>query len=131
MSDLTEEEQVEQLRAWWAKYGIAVVVAVLAFAGGFIGVTQWRAGNQAHAEAASLLYDKVVESSGAADLTLLVQRRNQLLQDYADTPYASQAGLRLAALYVQRGETNEAEAVLEEVVETEPVTKGTFSPTTI
>ncbi|MEO0576846.1 MAG: tetratricopeptide repeat protein [Pseudomonadota bacterium] len=119
MSDLTEEEQVERMRVWWGQYGLVTIVALVAFAAGFIGVTQWKAGKQAHSEAASLLFDDAVEAADASDITLLVQSRNRLVADYNDTPYASQAGLRLAALYVQRGETDEAQRVLTEVLANE------------
>lgn len=119
MSDLTEEEQVERMRAWWGQYGLVTVVAIAAFAAGFVGVTQWNASKRAHSEAASVLFDDAVEAADAADVTLLVQSRNNLVAEFSDTPYASQAGLRLAALYVQRGETDEAERVLSEVLATE------------
>jgi predicted negative regulator of RcsB-dependent stress response len=40
--DLEEQEQVEELKAWWKQHGNMVAAVVVAVAVGFIGWQGWR-----------------------------------------------------------------------------------------
>lgn len=117
MEDLTEEQQVERLKAWWAENGRAIVAGVVLGGAGLFGWNQWQASKTAAAMAASAQYDAVQTSAEAADITLLTQAVNALRADHGDSPYVVQGELQLAALHVQRGETEEAEAVLDALFE--------------
>jgi predicted negative regulator of RcsB-dependent stress response len=116
MSDLSEQEQVEKLRQWWQENARDLIIAVVVVTGGIFGWYQWQDSKQAYAEGASLLFEQAVDAAEASDLTMLVARHNTLAKDYEDSPYVTQSGLRLAGLYMQRGETADAERVLRETL---------------
>ena len=42
--DLEEQEQVEELKAWWKQHGGMITAVVVAVAVGFIGWQGWRCG---------------------------------------------------------------------------------------
>ncbi|MEM8547372.1 MAG: tetratricopeptide repeat protein [Pseudomonadota bacterium] len=116
MNDLTEEQQVERLREWWSQYGMLVIIGVVIFCGAFFGTRYWRNAELKHSQDASEVYAQAGEAASASELEALQAGYVTLKADYADTPYPVQAGLRLAALYMQRGEIEEAETVLKEVL---------------
>ena len=65
--DLDEQDQIDELKAWWARYGgaitIGLVLAVLV-----IGSVQgWRWWSGKRAEDASVLYSAVSEAARAKD----------------------------------------------------------------
>ncbi|MEM9171819.1 MAG: tetratricopeptide repeat protein [Pseudomonadota bacterium] len=113
MNDLTEEQQVEQLREWWANNGLVVMLGVAVFIAGFFGTRYWRTSQLRHAEAASAVYEQAGEAAAAADAQTLLARYDTLKRDYADSPYVAQTGLRLAALHLNKGELDAAESVLQ------------------
>ncbi|MEL6300740.1 MAG: tetratricopeptide repeat protein [Pseudomonadota bacterium] len=115
MEDLTEDQQVERLKAWWAENGTSIIAGVVLGGAGLFGWNYWQASELAAAQAASIQFDKAAEAASASDLTLLTQAVNSLRDDHAESPYVVQGQLQLAALHVQRGETEEAQTVLTDV----------------
>ncbi|MEM7610223.1 MAG: tetratricopeptide repeat protein [Pseudomonadota bacterium] len=113
MNDLTEEEQVERLKAFWSQYGMSIVIGVVLGGAGLFGWYQWQDGQRSEAEAASAMFAEVADAADAADITILKSRHSALAETHPESPYVSQADLLLAALYMQRGETEEAQATLE------------------
>ncbi|MEM6819376.1 MAG: tetratricopeptide repeat protein [Pseudomonadota bacterium] len=115
MEDLTEDQQVERLKAWWAENGTSIIAGVVLGGAGLFGWNYWQDSQLAAAQAASIQFDKAAEAASASDLTLLTQAVNALRQDHGESPYVIQGELQLAALHVQRGETEEAQSVLTDV----------------
>ena len=57
--DLEEQDQIEDLKAWWAHYGTYVTAAVTTVAVVVIGVQGWRWYQHSQAEQASMLYSAI------------------------------------------------------------------------
>jgi len=115
--DLNEAEQVERLFAWWRENwtwllsGIAIGLLIL------IGWFWWTGRQEASAEQAGLLYRQLVAASDRNDFCRMEGLREQIDKDYASTPYADQARLLVARMYVETGEFDKAEALLSQVAQ--------------
>lgn len=116
MSDYEDAEQVEKLKAFWDENGKLLVSAIVLSTAGLFGWNWWQGEQRAYAEGASQIFEQAVTAAQASDLTMLVSHHARLTADYPDSPYVSQAGLRLAGLYMQRGDTGGAESVLRGVL---------------
>ena len=119
MADYEDAEQFEKLKAFWDENGRWLISAVVLSTAGIFGWNWWKGQQQAYAEGASQVFAQAVTAAQASDLTMLVSHHSTLAEQFPDSPYLSQAGLRLAGLYMQRGETEEAEATLREVLDRE------------
>jgi len=106
---LSEEEQSERLKAWWKENGTAVIAGVLVGIAVIGGVNYWRMYKADQAEAASVLYAEMLENSGAN----AASSGEQLIDDYASTPYAGKAALLLARSEVDNGSFKTARGHLE------------------
>ncbi|MCB1678695.1 MAG: tetratricopeptide repeat protein [Halioglobus sp.] len=113
----TEEEQVEALRRWWDENGRSTLAAIIiALSVGF-GWQAWQRHDQGQREAASELYQALLQQVGgtevsAAQLHAGIELGEQLRADYGGTTYAQFAALHLARLAVERGDLADAEAQL-------------------
>lgn len=101
--DLEEQEKLDALKAWWARYGllVSIVVAVAAISyGGWMG---WQA-YQAHASRQAMGYFEALEDAarlGGADATARIKAAAGTLRaDYPNTGYAGR-GVLVAAQALQ------------------------------
>ena len=91
--NLQEQEQIDELRAFWQRWGtpiLAVVtVALLAYAG-YKGWDwyQWR-----QAQAASSHYGQVLEAVDRKDAAAIKSRSQDVMNSYKSTVFAQMAGL--------------------------------------
>lgn len=110
--DLEEQEQLEQLKAFWGQYGNAItwglVLLFLAFASW--NVFQYWQRNQA--AQASALYDEVERSVGTADIAKIQRAFDEMKNRYPSTAYAQQAALLVAKAAVQLDKVDEAKGAL-------------------
>jgi predicted negative regulator of RcsB-dependent stress response len=110
--DLQEQEQLENLKAFWRRYGNFILtlltIVLLAFSG-------WRAwgwyqGNQA--AAASVLFDEVRAGAASQDLGRVRDASGRIFADYGSTTYAQMAALAAARAYVQAADLQSARVPL-------------------
>ena len=108
MSYLTEEEQVERLRAWWKEYGLAIIAGIII---AIVVVITWRYYNAYEtrkSQAASLIYTTMVNSVLSQQTQSAQQAANALVTEYASTPYAAYAALWLAKQAVMQKQYQQA-----------------------
>lgn len=94
--DLQEQEQIDELKAFWAQWGKWISAAVLAAALGYLGTKGWTYYQQSQAEKASAVYDEVASAAQAGDLAKMKGSMAVLQSDYGRTAYASRAALLAA-----------------------------------
>jgi len=113
----TEEQQVEAIKKWWKENRSLVIAGILLGATVVFGWRYYDNYQKNHAEYASDVYDSIIQtvarSQNADDLQIKV---NELLADYADTPYASLSALVLAKKQLKSGDFTKAQQQLEWVV---------------
>ncbi|WP_444895038.1 YfgM family protein [Microbulbifer sp. EKSA008] len=121
---LTEQEQIETLKRWWAENGKGIVTGVVLALAGYFGYQWWQGDQRTKAEAASDLYQTFVEAVSANNnqpdnkqLTTAKNVAEQLKDDFAKRIYASQAALRLAAISAESNDLEAAEQQLQWVLD--------------
>ncbi|WP_237067384.1 YfgM family protein [Microbulbifer guangxiensis] len=120
---LTEEEQIESLKRWWAENGRGIITGVVLALAAYFGFQWWQGAEREKAEASSDLYQGFVEAMSANEgqpdnkqLTTAKSLAQQLKEEYASRIYASQAALRLAALAADDNDLESAEKELQWVL---------------
>ncbi|QWE05798.1 tetratricopeptide repeat protein [Polynucleobacter sp. JS-JIR-5-A7] len=102
--DLEEQEQLDQLKAFWQKYrnlitGV-VTVALFAYAA-YSGYQWWR---NSQALEASKLYETMVGAITKGDKDQTLRAADDLQKDYARTPYAPMSSLIAARIAADAGD---------------------------
>jgi predicted negative regulator of RcsB-dependent stress response len=118
--DLEEQEQVEELKAWWKQHGGFIAAVILAVAVGFAGWQGWRWYQVNQAAAASVLYDTVSKAAQADDGKALRDAAGTLVESYPRTLYASMGALVAARYYFDRNDLKTAKAQLQWVIDHSP-----------
>ena len=115
--DLQEQEQLEELKAWWKDYGrlviLGVTVAALAI-GGFQG---WRYYRHSQSLAAVALYEQLEQAGRAGDRKKVSAIATELSANYASTPYAAFGALSAARMSFESRDLAEAKTRLTWVME--------------
>src|SRR5215831_18816054 len=115
--DLEEQEQVEELKAWWKQHGSMITAVVVAVAVGFAGWQGWRWYQANQAAHASALYDTLTKAVQANDAKALRDAAGTLVESYPRTPYAPMGALVAARYYFDRSDLKSAKAQLSWVIE--------------
>ena len=83
--DLEEQEQLEDLKAWWKQWGNTIAGVVIAVCAGVIAVQGWRWWSAQQAEKASVLYNAV------SDRGALERRRPRRRTRWSSSPTSTAA----------------------------------------
>jgi predicted negative regulator of RcsB-dependent stress response len=114
---LTDDEQLEHVKALAAEYGpwiIGAVVLGLAFVTGY---RYYQSHQNQRALAAATQFDGVTAAIARNDGATARAITDGLTKDFPSSPYADQAQMALAALYVDHGEDANAVAPLRQVMD--------------
>ncbi|MCX2784370.1 tetratricopeptide repeat protein [Microbulbifer thermotolerans] len=121
---LTEQEQIETLKRWWAENGKGIVTGVVLALAGYFGYQWWQNSERAKAEEASNLYQNFVEAVSAnggepdnKQMTTAKSISQQLKDEFPKGIYASHAALRLAAEAAEENDLESAEKELQWVLD--------------
>ena len=106
--DLEEQEQVDQLRAFWQKYRnliTGVVTAALFAYAGYSGYQWWRT---SQASDASQLYETMMVAINKGDKDQTLRAADDLQKQFSSTPYAAMSSLIAAKLASDAGDAKKA-----------------------
>ncbi len=112
----TEEEQVEQLKAWLKENGLSIVFGIIIGVGGIGGYKYWNYVQDTTATEASAHFSKMIDALDAGNYDSVQTQADALINDYASTDYALMAQLALAKSHVVNGDFDKAEQALQQVV---------------
>jgi predicted negative regulator of RcsB-dependent stress response len=115
--DLQEQEQIDDLKAWWARYGGTITVALVLGALVVAGIQGWRWYTAKRAEDASVLYTAVSDAVRAKDAAKAKDAVSQITDRYSGTAYAPRAALMYAKMLYDAGDRAGAKAQLAWVVD--------------
>lgn len=121
----TEEQQVEELKQWWAKNGKSTIVAGIVGLGIILGGRAWVDYGHTQNEAASTLYESMVAAMQASKMDSALEQAARLLGQYSGTPYATLAALASAKIKADQNDAVAARGHLQWVIdhgEPEPMT---------
>ena len=108
--DLEEQEHVDELKAWWSRYGTLVVSVAAAVAIGATGWALWRNYQAGEIVKASAVYDSLVKAALAGDAKALRDSGGTLVESYPRSLYASMGALVSARFYFDRNDLKSAKA---------------------
>lgn len=117
MNDLSEKEQIDELRSWWKENrpwilgGIAVGLVAI------IGFRMYQSQQLNDALQASARYEALVNEVADDKLEPAMEISNSILTENGNTVYASQTRLAMARLYMDRGRDADAAEVLRPLAE--------------
>jgi predicted negative regulator of RcsB-dependent stress response len=126
---ITEEEQIEAFKNWWAENALRVVAAAVLLIGGFFGWQGWQDSQQEKAEQGSEIYMEMIEivTSEQPGVRLNIEKQvainalaDQLKEQFKGSGYGHFAALLKAKLAVDNNELEEAARELQWVLATDP-----------
>ncbi len=118
MDDLiSEKEQIEQIRAWWSEYGGYVIGGLGLGIALLVGWNYWQNSKLEAELAGSAMYEALTNHvvEGKLDEAEIVAA--DLAATYANTPYAGQARLAMARLYMDQNRDQDALDTLQELLD--------------
>lgn len=114
--DLEEQEKLDAIRDWWARYGTLCVILAFAVAAGVLGWRGWQ-WYQSSQNAQAMSYFEALESASREDTPeahARIEAASQTLRsDFAKSGYTSRAVLIAAWSLQQRGELEAAKGQLQ------------------
>jgi predicted negative regulator of RcsB-dependent stress response len=111
--DLDEQERLDELKAWWKRWGNLAMIGlavVIAAAGGW---RYWQNRTVTQSLEAATVYEKLTQSLAANDAKAAREAGAMLIDQYQGTAYAPRAALLLAKLNVISRDLKSAQAQLE------------------
>ena len=113
MSYHDEQESLESVKAWWAKWGNTttwIVLVALISGAGYNGWTFWQ---RRQAAEASVLYDHLQQAVNANDQSLVTRVATDMEDKFGGTGYAQMTALAAAKSLYMAGNTAGAKAQLQ------------------
>jgi len=115
--DLEEQEQLDSIKAWWAKYGNLVTWALIIALAGYAGWTGWNTYQGRQSAQASVLYEEQQKSLASKD-NAKVQRAAADIQDkFSGTAYAQMSALVAAKSAFDANDVETAKKQLQWVID--------------
>lgn len=120
MDDLSEKEQIDEMRAWWSEYGNYVLGGIVVGIGLMVGIGQYRSQTANTQIEASVLYEAVFEAVAADKTDEAETAAADLYANYESTVYPSQARLVMARHYMDKSRDQDAADALRAIVDKDP-----------
>jgi len=111
--NLEEQEQLENLKAFWNRYGGFIVTLITVIALSIAGWRAWGWYQERQSAQAAAVYETLREAARARDVERVRSAAGQLFDEYGNTVYGSMAALVAAGTYIEAGDAKAAKIPLE------------------
>ncbi len=101
--DLEEQEQLDQLKAFWKQYGNLITWAVTIVLAGFAAWNGWNWWQREPAVKAAAMFDELQRAADAGDAAKTTGIFNDLKERFGGTSFAQQGGLLAARVQFDKG----------------------------
>ncbi len=115
--DLQEQEQLDELKAWWGKYGNLILTAVTIVLLGFAAYNGWRWYQRNQAAEAAGVYAELQRAINARETERVNTLSTTLTDKYRGTAYGPMGALQAARWYAETGDSAGARTKLQWVVD--------------
>lgn len=115
--DLQEQEQLAQIKHFWARYGNLIVWLLIAVLGAYAAWNGWQYWQRKTALEAAALYDELDRAARANDLDRVRRIWADMQKEAAHSAQTQQAGLLAARVLQDAGAPDESRAALKTVVD--------------
>lgn len=110
--DLEEQEQLEQLKAFWKRYGNLITWLLIIALAGFAGWNGWNYWQREQAFKASAMFDELDRAAQAGEADRAGQIFADMKERFAGTTYTAQGALLAAKAQADKGQADKARASL-------------------
>ena len=110
--DLEEQEQLDQLKAFWKRYGNLITWGLTLVLAGYASWMGWNWWQRDQAVKAAAMYDELDRAVLAVDADKAGRIFTDLKERFPSTSYAAQAALQAAKLQHDKGQLDVAQASL-------------------
>jgi len=123
--DLEEQEQLDELKAWWAQWGTLITSLVVAVALASLGWQGWKWYQRNESANAGALYAMVQNAAAKNDAAGVREAAGQILEKYSGSAYAAMAAMISAKVQADAGDRDNAALALDWVMKNAalPVTR--------
>jgi predicted negative regulator of RcsB-dependent stress response len=111
--DLDEQERMDELKAWWKRWGNLVVFGLVVAIAAAAGWRYWQNRVVTQNLEAATVYEQFTQSLKANDAKAARDAGSMLIDQYEGTAYAPRAALLLAKMNVGTKDVKSAQAQLE------------------
>jgi predicted negative regulator of RcsB-dependent stress response len=118
--DLEEQEQLDQIKHFWKKYGNLISWLLIVVLGSFASWNAYQYWQRDQAAKAAVLFDEVERAATAGDVARVERSLADMKDKFGGTHYAHQAALLAAKALQAKDKADAARAALKWVVEGAP-----------
>jgi predicted negative regulator of RcsB-dependent stress response len=111
--DLDEQERLDELKAWWKRWGNLLMLGLAVVIAAAAGWRYWQNHVATQSLEAATVYEKLTQSLAANDTKAAREAGGLLIEQYKGTAYAPRAALLLAKLNVGAKDLKSAQTQLE------------------
>lgn len=110
--DLEEQEQLDQLKAFWSKYGTLVTWVLIAVLGSYAAWNGWNWYQRDQATKAGAMFDELDKAVQAGNVDQAARVFADMKSRFPGTAFTEQGGLQTAKLQFEKGKPDDALATL-------------------
>ena len=110
--DLEEQEQLDELKHFWKRFGNLITWVLIVVLGAFAAWNGYQYWQRSQAAQASVMYDEVERAIQAGDISKIERSLADMKDRFGSTLYAQQAGLLGAKALYDKGNLDAARAAL-------------------
>jgi predicted negative regulator of RcsB-dependent stress response len=110
--DLEEQEQLDQLKAFWKQYGNLITWVLILVLGAYAAWTGWNAYQRDQSAKAGALYDEIERAAQQVDADRATRIFADMQSRYPRAVFTQQAGLVAARIESEKGQYDAAKASL-------------------
>lgn len=115
--DLEEQESLDQLKAWWDKWGTLITVVLTVFCLAFAGYNGWKYYQKVQGTKATAAYVQLQNAVMNGDKKNIKSLSEGLMKEYPKHVFASLAAFTQAAAAANENDLNTARSALKWVIE--------------
>ncbi|MEY4435582.1 MAG: hypothetical protein RL175_537 [Pseudomonadota bacterium] len=115
--DLEEQEQLDELKHFWKRWGDLITWLLIVVLGGYAAWMGWQSYQVKQAAQSAVLYDTVERAALSNDIALLDRSVGDIKDKFASTTYAQQAALLAARVYQDKNRASDAKTQLVWVID--------------
>ena len=110
--DLEEQEQLDQLKHFWAQYGNVITWVLIAVFGSFAAWNGWNYWQRTQATKAAALYDEIDRAASARDADKMTRALAEMQDRFGGSTFAAQGSLLAGKTLFEAGKPDAARAAL-------------------
>ena len=118
--DLEEQEQLDQIKHFWKKYGNLISWVLIVILGGYASWNGYQYWQRDQAAKAAVLFDEVERAVTAGDVARVERSLADMKDKFGGTHYAHQSAMLAAKALQDKDQVDAARAALKWVAETAP-----------